>query len=288
MTDHTHKEGYIVDPETAEEAERLRIQGRYFDAQLGLFPKELPDLTTVEGGFDVLDIGCASGGLACAVATKYRSSINVIGIDISENMILAAKARSIANKLPNASFKTMDATIYPFPFQDSSFDLVNARAICAFMQVTGWPALVQECSRLLRPGGYLCFVESDAQCWSSSPALAEFYRFGHLALKANGNSWDKEGIGIVVRLPSFLRQAGFDVLSMDTYRIDIGREFPEGYKMGVKDYKILLRDVIPFCVKAGIATEEQLKELYVQAMKEIEEPDFNAFWLFTRIVGRKV
>jgi cyclopropane fatty-acyl-phospholipid synthase-like methyltransferase len=99
-SDHTPKDGYITDPDTAEEAERLRIQGRYFDAQLGLLPKELPGLATVQGGFDVLDIGCASGGWACDVANRFRSSVRVTGIDISANMIWTAKARVIASKLP--------------------------------------------------------------------------------------------------------------------------------------------------------------------------------------------
>jgi len=284
MSDHTH-EGYITDPETAEEAERLRIQGRYFDAQLGLLPKELPDLTKIESSFEVLDIGCASGGWSCDLASRYRR-LRVTGIDISENMILAAKAKAVADKLQTrVSYQVMDAT-KRLPFPDASFDLIHARAICAFMQTTGWHSLIQECTRLLKPGGYLCMVESDAQCWTSSPSLAEFYRLGHLALFENGNSWDKEGIGIVVRLPSFLRQAGLQVLSSQMYRIDLGRD-TDGYKMGVKDYKILLRGIIPFCVKTGISTEEELDLLYKRAMKEIEDPEYNAYWMFTRVLGRK-
>jgi SAM-dependent methyltransferase len=150
----------------------------------------------------------------------------------------------------------MDAT-QRLRFSDASFDLIHARAICTFMQTSGWPSLIQECVRLLKPGGYLSLVESDAQCWTTSPALAEFYRLGHLALFENGNSWDKEGIGIVVRLPSFLRQAGFEVLSHHMYRIDLGQG-TDGYTMGLKDHKILLRGIIPFCIKKRISTFELL------------------------------
>src|SRR5205807_7950743 len=132
--DQNRKEiGYIVDPETQEESERLRIQGRYLDKYIGLLPKELPDLARVGSDFHVLDIGCSSGGWACNVANLYRH-INVTGIDISSNMIRAARARVIANQIPHASFEVVDATKYPLPFPDASFDFIHARLICAFMQ----------------------------------------------------------------------------------------------------------------------------------------------------------
>src|SRR6266699_2543618 len=41
------------------------------------------------------------------------------------------------------------------------FDLVNARTIAGFMRTSDWPALVQECVRILRPGGILRFTETD-------------------------------------------------------------------------------------------------------------------------------
>ena len=180
----------------------------------------------------------------------------------------------------------MDAASYPLAFPDASFDVIHARLICAFMQTTFWPRLIQECYRALRPGGYLCSVEGDAQCWSTSPALAHFYQIGHLALYQNGNSWEKEGIGIVVRLPALMKQAGFEVLPMETQRIDLGYG-TEGYKIGFKDYKVLPRDIMPFCIKTGVATKEQLEALYADTLKEIAQPDFNVYWLFSRVVGRR-
>jgi ubiquinone/menaquinone biosynthesis C-methylase UbiE len=133
MNTQSEKTGYFVDPETAEEAERLRIQGRYLDKMMGLLPPQIPSLDTLHDG-SLLDVGCSSGGWACDIASQYPH-LRVTGIDISENMIRAARARAYANKLhERAHFDTMDARVYPLKFPDASFHVIHVRLIFAFIQ----------------------------------------------------------------------------------------------------------------------------------------------------------
>ncbi|GHO48703.1 class I SAM-dependent methyltransferase [Ktedonospora formicarum] len=283
--DALKKTGYFVDPETAEEAERLRIQGRYLDRHMGLLPVDLPySVIGPEGA--VLDIGCSSGGWACDLAATYPH-LQITGIDISDNMIRAARARAYANHLAQTcQFASIDVRTLPLPFADASFSLVHIRLIFAFMTPTLWSQLMEDVSRILRPGGVLIVIENDAQCWTTSTALANLYRLGHQALYKNQNSWEQEHVGIVVRLPRLMQANGFQLHSMQSYRIDIGAN-SEGYRLGIKDHKSLYRDLRPFYLRQEVATPRQLDLLYEQMCEDMEQPDYNAYWLFTRVTGRK-
>lgn len=285
MTAKSEETGYFVDANTAEESERLRRQGQYLNEKMGLLPEVIPSPDSFPD-FSVLDVGCASGGWLCDLAIQYRGKVRVNGIDVSENMLQAAGARAIRNKIDHAHFKKHDARAFPWPFPEASQRLIHARLIFAFMNRGMWPLLLAECSRLLCPGGYLVLTENDAQCWSTSPALAEYYRLGHLALYVQQQSWDKEGVGLVVRLPEMVRAQGLNVLSQDPYRIDIGKG-TEGYKTAAKDHRSLYRDLQPFYLRSGVATQEELDVLYQQMVQEIAAEHFNGYWFFTRLTAQK-
>jgi SAM-dependent methyltransferase len=72
----------------------------------------------------VLDVGCGTGSTAVAVARRLAGSGRCTGIDVSEPMIAAARARAERERAP-ASFVCADAQGYAF--QDRSFDLIISR-----------------------------------------------------------------------------------------------------------------------------------------------------------------
>jgi SAM-dependent methyltransferase len=72
----------------------------------------------VPPGAHLLDVACGSGQLALIAA---REGVRVTGVDIAENLIERAQARSIAEGL-QARFEVADAESLPFP--DTSFDVV--------------------------------------------------------------------------------------------------------------------------------------------------------------------
>jgi len=280
--------GYFIDPEKLEEAERLRMQGQLLDKEMGLLPavvQEQLDRSPLTS-YRVLDVGCSSGGWSCA-CVSHNEQLTVMGIDISESMIRAAKAKAIADKLQTrVSYQVMDATQH-LQFPDASFDLIHARLLFGFQTMKTWPRFLAECTRLLRPEGYLICCENDGQCWTTSTALAEFLRLGHLALWRNGNSYHREYVGIVAHLPNFMRSNDLSIKAVNTYRIDIGKGSPL-YGLAARDHQSFCRDVQPYYVRMRVATQEELNVLYQQMLGEIAAENFNGYWIFTRVVGQKI
>ena len=72
----------------------------------------------------VLDVGCGTGSTTLAVARRLGASGRCIGIDISEPMIAAARARAEREGTP-ATFICANAQIHAF--EPASFDMIISR-----------------------------------------------------------------------------------------------------------------------------------------------------------------
>ena len=108
----------------------------------------------VPPGAHLLDIACGSGQLALIAA---REGVRVTGVDIAENLIERAQARSMAEALP-ARFQVADAESLPFP--DSSFDVVVSLIGAMFAPR---PHLVaRELTRVCTPGGTIAMANWTA------------------------------------------------------------------------------------------------------------------------------
>lgn len=72
----------------------------------------------------VLDVGCGTGGTTLAVARRLGTEGRCVGIDISQPMIAAARARTERERTP-ADF--ICANPQAHPFEPASFDLIISR-----------------------------------------------------------------------------------------------------------------------------------------------------------------
>jgi SAM-dependent methyltransferase len=97
---------------------------RIYDEQLlsGFLPLApgLPE--RLEGGIDVLDIGCGTGHAINLMARAYPSS-RFLGYDLSADAIAGATAETAEMGLPNARFAVLDVLKLP---SEPKFDLITA------------------------------------------------------------------------------------------------------------------------------------------------------------------
>ncbi len=88
------------------------------------FENQLVEAVSATPGRLVLDVGCGTGGITLAVARLLGAKSSCVGIDISDPMIAAARARAERESLP-ASFICGNAQVYPF--EPASCDMIMSR-----------------------------------------------------------------------------------------------------------------------------------------------------------------
>lgn len=105
---------------------------------------------------DYLDIGCGTGSLPLAAATRWPD-VRIAGLDASAGMLSVARQRvatGLAGDEHRFAWIAADAARMPMP--DASIDVVTS----AFMLqlVDDRPAVLREVRRVLRPGGTFVMV----------------------------------------------------------------------------------------------------------------------------------
>lgn len=265
---------YFNDPENVAEMARLLGQDRLITKGMGGLFSERFDLSGIHS---ILDLACGPGGWALEVAFTYPK-IEVVGVDVSRAMIDYANAQVRVQGLDNASFQVMDIQ-KPLGFPDGSFDLVNARFI-NFLPAAAWPRLMQELRRITRPGGVIRLTESEWWYFTNSPALENLNAMIIRALKLQGESFSQSGrfTGILPMLGRFLLDAGCVNVNYRSHVIDYsyGTEAYEGFR---HDAAIVFKLFQPFIVRMGVATQEEVNQLYEQMQLEMMKDDFRGLML---------
>jgi SAM-dependent methyltransferase len=100
----------------------------------------------------VVDLGCGTGGLTRALSVKFSS---VVGLDISEGLLSRTRERSYAS---NVCFAQYDGQ--SFPLRTASVDLIVTYGVLIYLfNDTELKCILEECHRVLMPGGRAIFVE---------------------------------------------------------------------------------------------------------------------------------
>ena len=122
-----------------------------YDRQLESFTQTLLQQAGPEAHQVVLDVGCGSGAMTLAAATKAE---RVIGIDFSEPLVELARSRALEASIANAEFVIADAQTHQF--DAGTFDLVISQFGMMFFDDP--VAAFTNIRRALRAGGRTAFV----------------------------------------------------------------------------------------------------------------------------------
>jgi SAM-dependent methyltransferase len=123
--------------------------------QVGALPGELAmDRLGVAPGQRAVDLGCGSGRTTLELAARVGPSGDVVGVDISAEML--ARARERAAQLRNVEFVHADVQVHDLG--EARFDAAYSRFGVMFFADP--VAAFANIRRALRPGGVLSFV-----CW---------------------------------------------------------------------------------------------------------------------------
>lgn len=125
------------------------LADRYISSTKKL-PQKYIDLILNEFGIKsknrVLDLGCGNGLLTFPISEVCK---NVVGLDISLNMIANAKKKDITNTI---KWIQMDVLKYSFPYM--YYDLIiTYESIHLFPNIE---SVVKKCEKSLKSGGFLC------------------------------------------------------------------------------------------------------------------------------------
>lgn len=271
------RNAYFTDPENAAEMVRLTRQARLLTKAMGGPLSEQNDLSHIR---DILDLACGPGEWVLETATRYPDK-RVTGVDISRLMIDYARLQALQNQVGNARFKVMNI-LEDLEFPDASFDLVNARLVGPFVfrSPDAWPQLLKECLRILRPGGIIRLTDCE---WpvSSNPITEKYSGLCIKAAHLAGNRFLPDGRQLCTTpmLGRFLRNIGCQRVQTRAYAVDCsaGADAHQGY---CEDARVFFKLLQPLIIKTGLATQEELDNLYQQTIEEMRSDDFNCIWYY--------
>jgi SAM-dependent methyltransferase len=231
--------------QSAEEAERLRLQARMFAPYTARFLQD----AGISPGMRVLDVGTGAGDVALLVAGLVGQQGIVVGIDFNAELIETARARAAAAGIENVSFVVGDVALVEL---DRDFDAVVGRCVLFFAREPA--ALVRRLTGYVRDGGIVAFQEPvnatlAPMSLPSSPLLErlwawilETYRRADMDLYMG------------LRLRSIFAQAGLPASAMHLDAAAGGGPDWPGYEYMAR----LIRTILPQITKLGVATEEDV------------------------------
>jgi ubiquinone/menaquinone biosynthesis C-methylase UbiE len=277
-----HPSTYFVENrENLEEMARLEVQDSMITAGMGGVLPELADHSHLRR---VLDVGCGTGGWLMEVARTFPSIEKLFGGDISGKMVEYARTQAEAQQLDKrVQFQTMDA-LRVLEFSNDFFDLVNQRLGASWLRTWDWIKILLEYQRVVRPGGIIRITES-AIAESNSPALTTLCKLVLDTCVHSGRFFEERSDGVICKIAHLMTVYGVEEVQRRDHTLVFKSGTSEHLRF-VEDMTYLFRVSLLFFHK-WTCVPSNYQDIYQQALKEMQQPDFVATWRFRTAWGVK-
>jgi SAM-dependent methyltransferase len=247
------REEYLLADQPSE-LERLQLQSRVWE------PSGRQLLTRVGDGSGVraLDVGCGALGWLRILSEWVGPSGQVVGTDIDELLLDAARSFLEAEGITNVELAVDD--LFASELEPESFGLVHARYVIA--PLGRGREQVASHRRLLGPGGSLVLEEWDLGSWHFNPPAPAAERLIQLLSEifaALGGEAGRE-------LPQLLREIGIREPEIDAHVVALEPGHP--YLRLPLQFSVALESRL-----LGTLGEDELASLRREAEGELAEPD---------------
>jgi SAM-dependent methyltransferase len=235
------------------ELERLLLQSRVWE------PSGRQLLSKLDGGSGrrVLDVGCGALGWLRILSEWVGPSGQVVGADIDESLLDAARSFLEAEGISNVELVVDD--LFESRLEPQSFDLVHARYVIA--PLGRGREQVASHRRLIRPGGSLVLEEWDLASWHFNPSAPAAERLIRSLADIFAALGGEAGRG----LPELLRAIGIEEPEIDAHVIALKPGHP--YLRLPLQFSLALESRL-----LETLSEDELASLRREAESELAEP----------------
>jgi SAM-dependent methyltransferase len=237
----------------ASELERLRLQSLVWE------PSGRQLLSKLGGGSGgrALDVGCGALGWLRLLSDWVGSSGQVVGTDIDNSLLNAARSFLQEERIANVELVLDD--LFASKLEPHSFDLVHARYEIA--PLGRGREQVAAHRRLVKPGGSLILEEWDVASWHFNPPAPAAERLIRMIAEIFAGLGGEAGRG----LPDLLRETGIEEPEIDAHVIALKPGHP--YLRMLLEFSVALESRL-----LEVLSKDELASLRQEVEAELAEP----------------
>jgi SAM-dependent methyltransferase len=275
------KSTYFAEEGNIEERVRLKRQSELLNRYVT--PLDAVDMAPVH---DVIDIACGTG-CWCIQLAKTHPDLHIVGIDHDAGIWSFAQNQAKVERV-QIDFQLANA-LEPLPFPDNSFDLVHMRLVMGFTKRDAWPALLQECKRILRPGGVLICVE-QTHVLTNNYEYERRAQVLYTAFNKVGYTFaDDERLShacVGIMLPTLFEQTGFTNVADKPFHVCFSTG-TDAHESTLQNFIAAFKSAGPVLERMKLSTLKQTEEIQNYIKSLIGKPNFVGYWGFISAYGRK-
>jgi len=202
----------------------------------------------LKAGMRVLDLACGPGVVTTLLAEMVTPA-DVIGVDLSEDLLNEARAYLKSRGTTNATFQQGD--VYSLDESLGLFDFIYTRFL--FQHLADPKQALSKILPRLSPGGRLCVVDIDDAWLTLHPEPAGFQRFTKRAAEGQSRSGGDRNVGR--KLGGMLQEAGLE-------QVDVHVTTVNSHQLGMRNF---------LDITTGFKKEQVAEEHVKAAMEDLEE-----------------